>query len=273
MVAQRPKSAVIRKFSTKLLKTTQLKTSVSFRQIRVFRVLKNLRAFFAYLRITARQPTGNKISSFSKKYSFYLYASKFFENRENNNAMTEEAEMLLEMTEEGMQQSLDHLEKEFRKIRASKANPSMLDGIHVEVYGSSMPLNQIANISTPDPRTLTIQPWDKNNLHLIEKEIINSNLGFNPMNDGELIRINVPILTEERRNDLVKRARHEAENAKIGIRNHRRSANEDAKAMEKDGLPEDEVKRLQDKIQKLTDDYIEKVEKALEIKEKDITTV
>ncbi len=187
--------------------------------------------------------------------------------------MTEEAEMLLEMTEEGMQESLKHLEREFRKIRASKANPSMLDGITVEVYGSSMPLNQISNISTPDPRTLTIQPWDKNNLPVIEKEIINSNLGFNPMNDGELIRINVPILTEERRQELVKRAKHEAENAKIGIRNHRRSANEDAKAMEKDGMSEDEIKRLQDKIQELTDKYIDKVDKLLSDKEKDITTV
>lgn len=187
--------------------------------------------------------------------------------------MTEESDMLLEMTEEGMQQALDHLDKEFHKIRASKANPAMLDGVKVEVYGSNMPLNQVANINTPDPRTLTVQPWDKNNLSLIEKAIINSNLGFNPMNDGVLIRINVPILTEERRLDLVKRAKAEAENGKIGIRNHRRSAMEDAKALEKDGVSEDEVKLLQDKIQNLTNTYIEKVEKAFSEKEKDITTV
>lgn len=187
--------------------------------------------------------------------------------------MTEESEMLIEMTEEGMKESLDHLDKQFHKIRASKANPSMLEGITIEVYGSTMPLNQVASISTPDPRTLVIQPWDKANLSPIEKEIMNSNLGFNPMNDGQLIRINVPVLTEERRQSLVKMAKSESENAKIGIRNHRRSANEDAKALEKDGVSEDEVKRLQDKIQELTDKYIEKVEKALEAKEKDITTV
>ena len=187
--------------------------------------------------------------------------------------MTEEGQMLLEMTEEGMQQSLEHLDKEFHKIRASKANPAMLDGVKVEVYGSMMPLNQVSNISTPDPRTLTIQPWDKNNLHIIEKAIINSSLGFNPMNDGVLIRINVPILTEERRLDLVKRSKAEAEHAKVGIRNHRRNGMEDAKALEKEGVSEDEVKVIQEKIQDLTNKYIELVEKALVAKEKDITTV
>jgi len=187
--------------------------------------------------------------------------------------MTEESEMLIAMTEEAMKQSLDHLDKEFHKIRASKANPSMVDGITIEVYGSSMPLNQVASISTPDPRTLVIQPWDKSNLSPIEKEIMNSNLGFNPMNDGQLIRINVPILTEERRQSLVKMAKVESENAKIGIRNHRRSGNDEAKNLEKDGVSEDEIKNLQDKIQDLTNSYISKIEKALEIKETDITTV
>lgn len=187
--------------------------------------------------------------------------------------MTEESEMLLEMTEENMSQTLVHLEKELHKIRASKANPSMLDGINVEVYGSSMPLNQIANISTPDPRTLVIQPWDKANLSLIEKEIINSNLGFNPMNNAELIRINVPVLTEERRMSLVKHASTETENAKVGIRNHRRHANDEAKALEKDGVSEDEVKRLQDKIQELTDRFIKKAEDMFSEKEADITSL
>ncbi len=187
--------------------------------------------------------------------------------------MTEESLMLLEMTEEGMKNSLEHLDKEFHKIRASKANPAMLDGVKIEAYGASMPLNQVANINTPDPRTLTVQPWDKSNLSTIEKAIINSNLGFNPMNDGILIRINVPVLTEERRLDLVKRAKVEAENAKVGIRNHRRSAMEDAKSLEKEGVSEDEVKLLQDKIQDLTNSYIEKVDKAFAEKEKDITTV
>lgn len=187
--------------------------------------------------------------------------------------MTEEGQMLIEMTEEGMKQSLDHLDKEFHKIRASKANPAMLDGIRIEVYGSMMPINQVSNISTPDPRTLTIQPWDKNNLHVIEKAIINSNLGFNPMNDGVLIRINVPVLTEERRMDLVKKAKAESEHAKIGIRNHRRDGMEEAKSLEKSGISEDEVKMIQDKLQDLTNKYIDLVEKALVVKEKDITTV
>ena len=187
--------------------------------------------------------------------------------------MTEEAQMLLDMTQEGMQQSLDHLDKEFHKIRAGKANPAMLEGVKVEVYGSQMPLNQVANINTPDPRTLTIEPWDKNNLSVIEKTIMNSNLGFNPMNDGNIIRINVPVLTEERRLELVKRAKSEAENAKVGIRNHRRSAMEESKVLEKEALSEDAVKRLQDDIQKMTDKFIDLVDKAYTEKEKDITTV
>ena len=172
-----------------------------------------------------------------------------------------------------MQHSIEHLEREFHKIRAGKANPSMLDGITIDNYGVQSPLNQVANISTPDPRTIVVQPWDKNNLKAIETEIMNANLGFNPMNDGQIIRINVPVLTEERRNSLVKMAKAEAENARIGIRNHRRTAMEEAKALEKEGIPEDEVKRLQSKIQDLTDRYIEKVEKILEEKEKDITTI
>jgi ribosome recycling factor len=187
--------------------------------------------------------------------------------------MTEEAQMLLDMTEEGMKQSMEHLDKEFHKIRAGKASPAMLDGLHVEVYGSNMPLNQVSNVNTPDPRTITVEPWDKNNLSVIEKAIINSNLGFNPMNDGTLIRINVPVLTEERRLELVKRAKTEAENAKIGIRNHRRSAMEESKVLEKEALSEDAVKRLQDDIQKMTDNFIAKIDKEFEEKEKDITSI
>ncbi|OIO99330.1 MAG: ribosome recycling factor [Bacteroidetes bacterium CG2_30_33_31] len=187
--------------------------------------------------------------------------------------MTEESQMLLEMTEDNMQGSIVHLEKELHKIRASKANPAMLDGVSIEVYGSVMPLNQVSNISTPDPRTLAIQPWDKNNLSAIEKAIINSNLGFNPMNDGQIIRINVPILTEERRHSLIKMAKNEAELAKISIRTHRRNSNEEGKALEKEGVSEDEVKILQEKIQDLTKHYIDKIEKLLEEKEKDISTL
>lgn len=187
--------------------------------------------------------------------------------------MTEEAEMVLEMAEESMQKSIDHLDRELRKIRAGKANPAMLDGISIESYGATMPLNQVANISTPDPRTLMIQPWDKANLPLIEKEIINSNLGFNPQNDGTVIRINVPVLTEERRLSLVKKAKGEEEDAKIGIRNARRHANDEAKQLEKEGLSEDEVKRLMAKIDDLTHEYYKKAEKLFEEKEKDIVSI
>jgi len=187
--------------------------------------------------------------------------------------MTEEAEMVLEMAEDAMKLSLEHLDRELHKIRAGKASPNMLDGISIENYGSKMPLVQVANISTPDPRTLMIQPWDKANLPIIEKEIINSNLGFNPQNDGTIIRINVPVLTEERRLNLVKKAKSTEEDAKIAIRNARRSANEEAKQLEKDGLSEDETKRLLSKIDDLTHDYYKKAEAMLKEKEKDITSI
>lgn len=187
--------------------------------------------------------------------------------------MTEEAQMCLEMTEEAMQASIAHLEKELHKIRAGKANPAILDGIMVENYGSNMPLNQVASINTPDPRTLVIQPWDKANLVLIEKEIINSSLGLNPQNDGTIIRLNIPVLTEERRMELVKKAKLEAEEAKVGIRNARKSANQEAQQMEKDGMSEDDRKRLEANIQDLTDKYSKMVETKYDEKEKDITTI
>ncbi len=187
--------------------------------------------------------------------------------------MTEEAEMCLEMAEESMQSSIDHLEKELHKLRAGKANPAILEGISIENYGSKMPLNQVASINTPDPRTLVVQPWDKANLALIEKEIINSNIGLNPQNDGTIIRLNIPILTEERRHDLVKKAKAEAEEARIGIRNARKSAMHEAQQLEKDGLSEDERKRLEDKIQDLTNKFGKIVDEVFAEKEKDITTI
>lgn len=187
--------------------------------------------------------------------------------------MTEEAQMCLDVAREGMDEAIKHHEKALKKIRAGKANPTMLDSIQIDNYGMNMPLNQVSNISTPDPRTLTITPWDKANLSKIENEIRNSNLGFNPQNNGEMIIINVPVLTEERRNDLVKKVRSESEDTKVSIRNTRRSANEDAKQLEKDGLSEDESKRLQDKIQELTDEFIKKVDGLSEAKESDILKV
>ncbi len=187
--------------------------------------------------------------------------------------MTEEAEMCLEMAEEAMKSSIKHLETELHKIRAGKANPAMLDGISIDNYGSKMPLNQVANISTPDPRTLVIQPWDKSSLALIETEIINSNIGLNPQNDGTIIRLNVPVLTEERRFNLIKQSKAETEHAKVGIRNARKDANQEAQQLEKDGLSEDMSKRLQDKIQDLTNKYTALTDKTFELKEKDITSI
>jgi len=187
--------------------------------------------------------------------------------------MTEEADMCLEMAEDSMKSSITHLEHELHKIRAGKANPAMLDGISIENYGSKMPLSQVANISTPDPRTLVIQPWDKANLVLIEKEITNSSLGLNPQNDGTIIRLNIPVLTEERRFNLIKQSKVAAEDCKVGIRNARKDANQEANQLEKDGLSEDLTKKLHDKIQELTKKYSEASDTIFDAKEKDISSI
>lgn len=187
--------------------------------------------------------------------------------------MTEETEFCLEETREGMQLAVNHLEKEFQKIRAGKASPQMLEGVRIDYYGVMTPIEQAANISTPDARQIIVQPWDKSVLPLIDKAIQAANLGFNPKNEGEILRIQVPPLTEERRRDLFKRAKTEAENARISIRNIRRIANETAKKLKKEGTPEDEADKLEADVQKMTDDYISKVDKILELKEKDIMTV
>ena len=187
--------------------------------------------------------------------------------------MTEEAQMCLQETEESMEKSLVHLEREFQKLRAGKASPQMLEGVKIDYYGTLTPIEQTANINTPDPRQIIVQPWDKSIISEIEKAILSANLGFNPKNEGEILRITIPPLTEERRKEMVKKARGETENTKISIRNVRRSSNDFAKEIEKDGLPEDEAKKLQDDIQKLTDKFIEKVDQLLEAKEKDIMTV
>lgn len=187
--------------------------------------------------------------------------------------MTEETEFALEEAREGMTNAINHLEKEFQKIRAGKASPQMLDGVKIEYYGVMTPIEQTANISTPDARQIIVQPWDKSLIGQIEKAIQAANLGFNPKNEGEILRILVPPLTEERRKELVKRAHTEAENAKISIRNIRRSANETAKTLKKEGVPEDEIGKLEHDIQKLTDDFISKVDNILEMKEKDILTI
>jgi len=187
--------------------------------------------------------------------------------------MNEEAQFCLEEAKEQMQNALLHLEKEFQKIRAGKSSPQMLDGVKVDNYGEMSPLNQVANINTPDPKSIVVQPWDKNMLAPIEKAILAANLGFNPKNDGTILRIMVPPLTEERRRDLVKKAKVEAENAKVAIRNTRREANDTAKQLEKDGVPEDDIKKLEEEIQETTNTFIAKVDKLFGIKDADIMTV
>ena len=182
-------------------------------------------------------------------------------------------ESVMSSTREMMEKAINHLEAELVKIRTGKANPSMLDSVMVDYYGSMTPLNQIANINTPDARTLVVQPWEKNKLADIERAIINSNLGLNPQNDGEIIRINVPPLTEERRKEMVKLAKNEAENCKVSIRNARKNANETIKKLQKDGLAEDMAKDAENNIQNLTKDYEVKVDEHVAKKEKEIMTV
>jgi ribosome recycling factor len=185
----------------------------------------------------------------------------------------EEIEFILDSTKESMEGSIAHLEKEFLNIRAGKATPQMLGGVFVDYYGSQTPLSQVANINVPDARTITVTPWEKNMLHPIEKAIMIANLGFNPMNNGDNIIISVPALTEERRRDLVKQAKAEAEDAKIGIRNARKDANTDIKKLEKEGASEDICKTAEDDVQKLTDSFIRKIDEHLAVKEAEIMKV
>jgi len=172
-----------------------------------------------------------------------------------------------------MDKAIEHADNELNKIRAGKANPSMLDDIMVDYYGSPTPLSQVGSVNTPDARTIIVQPWEKSLLVAIEKTIKEANLGVNPQNDGVIIRINVPPLTEERRRDLVKKAKGEAENGKIAIRNIRKDANEKIKKLKTEGVSEDEIKVGEAEVQKLTDAYIIKVDVLSDAKEKDIMTV
>ncbi len=187
--------------------------------------------------------------------------------------MEEEVQFLLDITIEKMEKALSHLDKELIGIRAGKADPGMLSTINVDYYGNATPLSQVANINTPDARTISIQPWEKAMIGPIEKAILLANIGLNPVNNGEVIHLNIPILTEERRKELVKQAKAEGENAKISVRNARREANEELKKMKKDGLSEDVEKDTEIKVQKLTDDYIKKIDEKIESKESDILTI
>lgn len=185
----------------------------------------------------------------------------------------EEVSKIRGNAEEMMQKAINHLEAELVKIRAGKANPQMLDGIMVDYYGSPMPINQVANINIMDARTLSIQPWEKNMLQPIERAIIAANIGINPQNDGVLIRLFLPPLTEERRRELVKRCQGEGENSKVAIRNIRRDAIEAVKKLQKNGLSEDASKDAENDIQGLTDRFIALVEKHLAAKEKEVMSV
>ena len=187
--------------------------------------------------------------------------------------MSDDLEFILEEAREDMKKALDHLETELIKIRAGKANPQMLEGLTVDYYGSPTVLNQVANVSAMDARTLTIQPWEKNMLQPIERAIINANLGVTPQNDGNIIRLFMPPLTEERRKEFVKRAGGEGEQSKVAIRNLRRDALEQIKKLQKDGLSEDEAKDAEKEIQDITDKNISLVEKHLAAKEKEIMAV
>lgn len=179
----------------------------------------------------------------------------------------------LKDAEEMMQATVEYLDESLAHIRAGKANTRILDGVKVEYYGSLVPLSNVSSITTPDAKTITIQPWEKALISVIEKAILNSDVGITPMNNGEQIRLAIPPLTEERRKQLVKQARHEGEEAKISVRNARREAIEHLKKLVKEGLPEDMEKDAESEVQKIHDKYIRKVDELLATKEKEIMTV
>ncbi len=185
----------------------------------------------------------------------------------------EEIELVLEMSKDTMDRALKHTQIELSKIRAGRASGQMLDGIMVEYYGSPTPLSQVSSVSTPDARTISIKPFERKLISDIERAIINSNIGLSPANDGETIRLNIPPLTEERRRDLVKKAKNEIEVARVNIRKVRQEANDELRKIQKDGGSEDEVKKAEERVQKMTDGYIQKAEQLMSDKEKDIMSV
>ncbi|TXD85415.1 ribosome recycling factor [Subsaximicrobium wynnwilliamsii] len=185
--------------------------------------------------------------------------------------MNEDIKFILDSTKESMDSAIKHLEKQFVNIRAGKASPSMLGSVMVDYYGSKTPLSQVANVNTPDGRTITVQPWEKGMLQEIERGIMHANLGFNPMNNGETIIINVPPLTEERRKTLSKQAKAETEDAKIGIRSARKDANNEIKDLE--DASEDQQKNAEIDVQQMTDKYVKKADDLYDVKEKEIMTV
>lgn len=187
--------------------------------------------------------------------------------------MIEEVQMYLDETKEKMDAAINFLENELSKIRAGKASPRMLEGITIDYYGAISPLQQVASITSPDAKTIVIQPWDRNALELIEKAILVANIGVTPMNNGEIIRLVIPPLTEERRKNIVKQVKTEGENTKIALRNIRRDINEELKKMKKEGIPEDEIKKGEDEVQKMTDNFVKKVDEIVSKKEADVMKV
>jgi ribosome recycling factor len=187
--------------------------------------------------------------------------------------LSEQLSLILDDSESHMKKAIQHLEAELVKIRAGRANPNMVDGIVVDYYGAPTPINQVANVTVADARTITIQPWEKNMLQPIERAIINSNIGLTPQNDGNLIRLFLPPLTEERRKELVKRVNGEGEHSKVAVRNIRRDAIEHIKKLQKDGLSEDVAKDTEKDVQVMTDKFIVQIDKHLEAKDKEIMSV
>ncbi len=187
--------------------------------------------------------------------------------------MIEEFEEHILQASEHFDKAIEHLVFELNKIRAGKASPAMLNGLMVDYYGSPTPLSQVANVSTPDARTIAIQPWEKKMLALIEKAIFEANLGITPMNDGEVVRLMIPPMSEERRVAMVKQSKQAGEESRVAIRAHRHKIMDFIKKQVKDGFPEDMGKRKEDEVQKTIDGYMAKIEKMLEAKEKDIMTV
>ncbi len=187
--------------------------------------------------------------------------------------MNEELELIYDATRRDMDKSMDHLGKELLKIRAGRANPQILSAVKLDYYGTQTPLAQVSNINTPDAHTLTVQPWEKGMIPEIEKAILNSGLGFTPQNNGEVVIINIPALTEARRKELVKQVRAEAEHARVGIRNARKEANDKIKKIGKEGLSEDLAKDAEAEVQEITNTYNEKVDKYLTRKEEEIMRI
>ena len=187
--------------------------------------------------------------------------------------MTSDVQAVIDAAKKKMEDAIRHLEDELKTFRAGKANPAVFNTVMVNYYGNMTPVPQVARVSSPDAKTMIIQPWDKSMLHIIEKAIIDGNLGFTPQNNGENIRINIPALTEDRRRELVKKAKNEGESARVSTRNARRDAIDILKKMQKDGLPEDAEKDAEDTIQKETDKFSKRIDEVLSIKEKEIMTV